>query len=208
VDGNAKEIYEYLRSLFGENPKCELEFSTDIECLVAVILSAQCTDRRVNVVTRELFKKYKTVGDYARADVGVLEREIYSTGFYRNKAKAIVNLCRTIESKFGGVIPREREILTTLAGVGRKTAGVYLVCRCGGAAFPVDTHVTRVSHRLGLSSATNPDQIERDLCAIFDRSLWGEMHYLFVLFGRYHCTARNPKCAGCGLKKVCEHCGG
>lgn len=195
----------YFRKLFGDEPRCELEFAGDLECLVAIILSAQCTDKRVNAVTRELFKKYRNIADFANCDVRELERDIFSTGFYKNKAKSIVQMARAVMRDYGGVVPRDFESLIKLDGVGRKTAGVFLVERGagGGDFFPVDTHVMRVAGRLGLSHGRNVREIERDLCREFAPNERGRAHLYLVLFGRYYCTARSPKCLGCGLRAGC-----
>jgi len=210
------KIFNYFASLFGDDPKCELKYSSDIELLVAIILSAQCTDVRVNKVTKELFKKYKTVQDFANADVKELEREIYSTGFYRNKAKNIIAMAKAVKNPIfvsrsglgvspplekGEFIPRDMETLIKLPGIGRKTASVFLAEYHKIPAIAVDTHVIRVSHRLGFTKSRNPAVIERDLMAIFDRENWCKYHLYMVLFGRYHCTAKNPKCDTCLLKK-------
>jgi endonuclease-3 len=198
------EIMNYFRSLFGDTPKCELNFKTDIECLVAIILSAQCTDKRVNIVTKPLFQKYKTVFDYANADLGDFERTIYSTGFYRNKAKNIIQMAREVVEKHDGKIPTDFHELTNLSGVGRKTAGVYTVEFLHNPAFPVDTHVTRVSRRLGLAKALKPHAIESELKTVFEKPDWARAHLYMVLFGRYFCTAKNPKCENCVFRGRCD----
>jgi len=199
------DIYAYLTELFGETPHCELKFKTDIDLLVAIILSAQCTDKRVNMVTENLFKKYKTPNDYANADIKEFEKEIYSTGFYRNKAKNIIAMAKSIVNNHGGKIPRDLETLTNLSGVGRKTASVFLVEFCGIPAVPVDTHIMRIAHRLGLSSGKTPAQIERDLRQIWDEKNWCKYHLQTVLFGRYYCLAKNPKCENCKIRGLCEY---
>lgn len=191
--------------MFGNKPKCELNFSNAVQCLVAIILSAQCTDKRVNIVTETLFKKYKTAEDFARADLKELENEIYSTGFYHNKAKNIVFACRDIVEKHNGEIPCDLDELVALDGVGRKTASVFLVEWCKIPAMPVDTHVARISKRLGFSDGKNPEQIEKDLRALLPKDLWCDGHLYMVLFGRYHCTAKNPKCADCEIKNFCNY---
>ena len=196
-------IYDYFETLFGPVPRCELNFSTDIECLVAIILSAQCTDKRVNMVTAKLFEKYRTVADYANANPAEFERDIYSTGFYRNKARNIIAMARAVLEN-GGVIPRDLDALTKLAGVGRKTASVFLVEYHKIPAVPVDTHVMRVARRLGLSNGKTPEQIERDLRALWPQTDWCRNHLYMVLFGRYYCTAKHPKCETCGIKNLCR----
>ena len=190
--------------MFGENPKCELDYTSDIELLVAIILSAQCTDKRVNIVTKQLFARYKTINDYAAADIGELEQMIYSTGFYHNKAKNIIALCKILRDEFGEKIPTSVEVLSKLPGIGRKTASVFMAEFHKVPALAVDTHVIRVGNRLGLTMHTDPLKIERDLAAIFDRENWGKYHLYLVLFGRYHCTAKNPKCENCPLRDLCK----
>jgi len=198
------EIFNYMRELFGEAPKVELDYITDIDLLVAVILSAQCTDVRVNKVMKELTKKYHTVQDYANADTKEFERAIHSCGFYRNKAKNIINMARMVISDFGGVIPADLESLVKLPGVGRKTASVFLAEFYQLPAIAVDTHVIRVSGRLGLTASRNPDIIERDLAQIIDKQNWRLVNLYLVLFGRYYCRAKKPTCDSC---KIRMHCG-
>jgi len=197
------ETLRYFEDLFGAEPRSELDYSTDIDLLVAVILSAQCTDKRVNTVTKELFKKYKTVQDYAKADLKVFEKEIYSTGFYRNKAKNIISMAQAVVAGHGGKIPGDMDALTDLAGVGRKTASVFLAEFYKLPAIAVDTHVARVSKRLGFSTGKNPVQIERDLKELFDKEVWRKVNHYMVLFGRYYCTARGPRCGECKINVQC-----
>ena len=196
-------MFSYFRELFGEDPPLELDFSNELECIVAIILSAQCTDKRVNMVTKDLFKKYKTFEDYANACQATLEQEIYSTGFFKNKAANIIALGKIVTENFGGVLPNSLDELVKLPGIGRKTASVFLISCRGIPAFPVDTHVIRVSNRLGFTKHTDPLKIERDLRARFDPADWAKCHYYLVLFGRYHCTAKNPKCSDCKIQNEC-----
>jgi endonuclease-3 len=198
-----KEFFEYCRELFGDTPKCELDFTNDIECLVAIILSAQCTDKRTNAVTRELFKKYKTIADFAVADQQVFEREIFSTGFYHNKAKNIIAMAKAVDFYHGGKIPADIETLTTLPGVGRKTANVFLTEWHHLPGLGVDTHVTRVANRLGYVNTKNAEKIEKELKSAFAEKDWGKFHLYMVLFGRYHCKAVRPNCADCKIKHLC-----
>ena len=200
-----KSVFGYFESLFGAEPKCELNHSSSIDLLVAIILSAQCTDKRVNAVTKTLFEKYKTVDDYANANLAELEKAIYSTGFYHNKSKNIIALCKKIISDFGGIIPDDVETLAKLPGIGRKTASVFVAEYHGMPAIAVDTHVIRVSNRLGMTKSNNPTIIEQDLKKIFAPENWGRYHLYMVLFGRYQCIARNPKCDDCVLKQYCSH---
>ena len=198
---NSSAVFAYLESLFGKSPRTELEYTSDIDLLVAIILSAQCTDKRVNMVTKELFKKYKTVKDYANADLETLRQEIGSINFFNNKAKNIIEMAKIVHAQHGGVIPADLETLTTLPGVGRKTASVFLVEFHNMPAMPVDTHVARFAKRLGFSKGKNVVEIERDLCEILPRENWADYHLLMVLFGRYYCKATKPECATCKLKE-------
>ena len=197
-----KEIFEYLKGLFPEG-QCELNFKNNYELLVAVILSAQCTDKRVNLTTLALFQKYPTVFDMANAKREELEELIKPCGFFRNKAKNIIGACRAIAEKHGGQVPSNYADLLNLAGVGRKTANVITSVGFGGDAIAVDTHVFRVSKRLGLSKAGTPERVEQDLMKQFDKNLWSELHFLMVLFGRYVCKAQKPQCQNCELKDKC-----
>ena len=196
------EIYNYLSDMF-VSPKCELEYGSVFELLVAVILSAQCTDKRVNLVTKELFKEYKTPEDFLKLSQQELEQKIHSCGFYHNKAKNILDMCKDLLEKFNGEVPQTLDELLCLSGVGRKTANVVLSEGFKKNAIAVDTHVFRVSHRLNLSDGKNPDKVEFDLQKHFDENLWSSLHLYFVLFGRYYCKSQHPKCEECGLKKFC-----
>jgi endonuclease III len=183
--------------------RIELDSSNPLELLVATILSAQCTDQRVNQVTAELFPRYRSARDWAEAPSARLEREIYSTGFYKAKTKAILGMARALVERHGGEVPRTLEELTTLPGVGRKTANVVLGNAFGIPAFPVDTHVTRVSQRLGLTRATDPEKIHDDLCAIVPRPRWTHASHLLIWHGRRTCHAKSPKCPECGVRVLC-----
>ena len=196
------KILDYLNELFAE-PKCELEYSNNFELLVAVILSAQCTDKRVNQVTRELFKEFNKPQDFAKLNHEELEQIIHSCGFYRSKSKAIIEVSKEIINKCGGEVPSDFEDLCSLRGVGRKTANVMISEAFKGDAFAVDTHVLRVSNRLGIASTDNPDVCEKKLKDFFDQKDWSRLHYQMVLFGRYHCKARNPECENCKFKEIC-----
>lgn len=198
-----KEIFDYMRELFGDSPRVELDYKTDIDLLVAIILSAQCTDVRVNKVMKELVKKYKTVQDYANAKQKDFEREIHFCGFYRNKAKNIIGMAKSVIADFGGVIPNDLNDLVKLPGVGRKTASVFVAEYYKKPAIAVDTHVIRVSNRLGLTKSKNPDVIERDLAKLVDKKDWRLVNLYLVLFGRYYCKAIKPLCDGCKIKKYC-----
>lgn len=196
--------FEYFCELFGENPVCELNFKSDLELLVAVILSAQCTDKRVNEVTPKLFAKYRTVEEIANADPNELQEIIHSCGFYRTKAANIIKMAKMVVSDFDGKIPPDLQSLVRLSGVGKKTANVFLAEYHNVPALAVDTHVMRVSRRLGFAKSSNPVAIERDLCAAFDRGSWIKLHKYLVLFGRYHCKAKHPLCNDCKLERYCD----
>ncbi|MBE9504040.1 MAG: endonuclease III [Proteobacteria bacterium] len=198
-----KKILELLKKKYPE-PEIELRYSNPLELLVATILSAQCTDKRVNEVTKSLFRKYCSAGDYARADASIFEEEIRPTGFFRNKAKSIINCCKKIVQDFNGEIPSTMEELTTLAGVGRKTANVVLGGAFGKEAIAVDTHVIRTSNRLGLVNNINPDKIEELLMKQLPRHCWTFFSLAIILHGRQTCAARKPKCGECVLYDECE----
>jgi endonuclease III len=183
--------------------KIALAFGDDLQLLVSVILSAQSTDVGVNKVTPALFAAYADAASYARARPEDLWPHIRSLGLYRNKAKAIVAAMDALAREHGGRVPRTREGLEALPGVGRKTAGVVLVHLGAAAAFPVDTHVGRVSRRLGLSRETDPDKVERDLTALLPEERWAHGHQLFVWHGRRTCVARAPACSRCVLDDLC-----
>ncbi|MDR3109463.1 MAG: endonuclease III [Planctomycetaceae bacterium] len=181
--------------------RCSLNFSNPLELMVATILSAQCTDVRVNIVTKSLFARYKTASDFANETLPELEDRIRSTGFYRNKAKSIQGACERIVETYNGVVPDTMEDLITLPGVGRKTANVVLGTGFGKAVgIVVDTHVTRISKRLGLTESDNPEKIEQDLMKQFPKKSWIELSHLLIMHGRKLCTARNPKCKDCPFK--------
>ncbi len=183
---------------------CELDFSTPLELLVATILSAQCTDKRVNLVTPQLFKQYRTAGAFAKVPQETLEKQIQSTGFFRNKAKSIRAAAADIETMHGGKVPQTMEALTALAGVGRKTANVVLGNAFGKSeGVVVDTHVARLSQRLGLTRQTTPEKIEEDLMKLIPRERWTIFSHWLIWHGRRRCTARAPDCAGCEVQKLC-----
>ena len=187
---------------------CELNFSNPLELLIATILSAQCTDKRVNLVTAELFKKYRSAADYASAPLTELEGAIKTTGFFRNKAKNIKACCATLVAKHGGEVPRSMEELHALDGVGRKTANVVL-----GNAFNinvgivVDTHVTRLANRLGLTKQTDAVKIEQELMQLVPQAQWTLFSHWLIWHGRRRCDARKPDCAGCEIAKQCPQIG-
>ena len=187
---------------------CELNYSNPLELLIATILSAQCTDKRVNLVTAELFKKYRTAADYANARPAELEQAIKTTGFFRNKTRNIQACCRILVERHGGQVPETMEDLTRLGGVGRKTANVVL-----GNAFDinegvvVDTHVTRLAQRLGLTKQKDPVKIEQELMALVPRQQWTMFSHWLIWHGRRRCSARTPDCPSCEIRKLCPSAG-
>ena len=200
---DAKKIVNILLKKY-PSPNVALNFKSPLQLLVATILSAQCTDNRVNLVTPGLFKKYKTAADFARADLRGLEEEIKSTGFYRNKAKSIKACCKMLSEEFGSVVPSTLEELVKLPGVGRKTANVLLGAAFGKQAIAVETHVLRVSNRLGLAHSTNPDKVEAELNQQIEQNKWTKFNHALILHGRETCGARNPRCGSCVLYEECE----
>ena len=201
-----KNIGEILALLKKEYPnaKIALNFSNPLEILVATVLSAQCTDERVNMVTKSLFKKYRKVQDYTKANLKTFEQEIRSTGFYHNKAKNIISAAQKIVNDFGGKMPSSMDELLQLPGVARKTANIVLFNGFGKVeGIAVDTHVRRLSQRLGLSKNEDPDKIEQDLMKLLDRKEWGKFSYLLIDHGRKICDAKKPKCLECILQKLC-----
>jgi endonuclease-3 len=183
---------------------CALDHTSPLELLVATILSAQCTDARVNMVTPALFAKYRSAADYAAADPAVFEREIQSTGFFRNKTKSILGMARALEEHHGGQVPDTMEALVALPGVGRKTANVVLGNAFGkNEGIVVDTHVGRISGLLKLTQETNPEKVERDLTALVPRRDWTIFSHLLILHGRKTCIARRPKCESCRINDLC-----
>lgn len=184
--------------------KLALRFRNPLELLVSTILSAQCTDERVNRVTKDLFEKYKNVNDYAKANIKKLEEDIKPTGFYRNKAKNIINASQQIIERFNGMIPQTMEELVTLPGVGRKTANIVLTFAFGKIeGIVVDTHVMRLSQRLELSKNSNADKIEQDLIKAIPKKNWKEFSCLLMEHGRDICLAKKPLCPKCILKHIC-----
>ena len=197
------KILEELAALYPDAAPA-LKFKSPYELLVAVILSAQCTDERVNKVTAELFKKHNTPRTMLELSQEELEKYIFSCGFYRNKAAHILSASRDIVEKFGGEVPRNHEQLKTLAGVGQKTANVVYAVAFGGDAIAVDTHVFRVSRRLGLSNSETPKKVERDLTEAIPKNLWSKAHHYLIYHGRRVCHSRKPDCENCALKNLCE----
>jgi endonuclease-3 len=180
-----------------------LRFDNPLELLVATILSAQCTDERVNAVTQDLFKKYRTARDYADADAAKLEREVHSTGFFKAKTRSLIAMGRALVERHAGRVPETADELTELPGVGRKTASVVLGNAFGVPAVAVDTHVFRVSQRLGLAKADDPDAIADQLCVVIPRTRWTQATHLLIIHGRQTCFARKPDCPRCAVLALC-----
>ncbi|MEW6543563.1 MAG: endonuclease III [Nitrospirota bacterium] len=185
-------------------PRVELNHRSPLEMLIATILSAQCTDQRVNQVTPALFRRYRLAADYASADQAELEALIRTTGFYKSKARSILGCCRALVERFGGEVPRTMEELVTLPGVGRKTANVILGACFGQPAVVVDTHVKRVAQRLGFTANEDPDKIEEDLQRLVPRGSWTNGSQRLLLHGRYVCLARKPQCDACAVYRDCD----
>ncbi|MBI5055697.1 MAG: endonuclease III [Nitrospirae bacterium] len=200
---DAKKIAKLLLKKYPD-PKIALNFSNPLELLVATILSARCTDVKVNEVTKTLFKKYKTAGDYAGADLKTFEQEIRPTGFYKNKARMVTGCCQKLVKEFNGKVPDTLEKLTTLPGVGRKTANVVLGSAFGKQTIAVDTHVLRVSNRLGIANSGDPDKMEEELVNKLPENILTRFNLALILHGRETCTAIKPKCPVCVLYEECE----
>ena len=199
---NQQEILRRMEQVYAD-AKPALHFQNAYELLVATILSAQCTDVRVNKVTKDLFVHYKNAEELSRADYSELCDEIHSCGCYAVKAKNLINTAKLLMEQFGGEVPQTMEELTTLPGVGRKTANVVLSNAFGIPGFAVDTHVFRVSNRLGLAHAKDVAKTEEQLCALVPREKWGNAHHWLIYHGRQICSARKPKCDECFLKDIC-----
>jgi len=198
----ARKIVSGLKKAYPD-AKIALNFGNPLELLVATILSAQCTDERVNMVTPALFAKYKSAPDYARAEAATLEEEVRSTAFYRAKTRSIIGMAKALVDKHGGEVPRTREALTALPGVGLKTANVILGNALGEPAIAVDTHVFRIAQRLGLARSDDPDEIHDQLVEILPRPGWTLTTHLIQSHGRRCCTARSPRCPTCPVQALC-----
>ncbi|MBI5095703.1 MAG: endonuclease III [Candidatus Hydrogenedentes bacterium] len=195
-------VFEALRETYPD-ATCSLDYRNPLELMVATILAAQCTDERVNVVTKTLFKKYRTPQDYVNAPREELEKSIQTCGFFRQKAKSIANSCAAIMERFGGSVPGVMDELTTLPGVGRKTANVILGQCFGVPGVIVDTHCTRVSNRLGFTRQLDPAKIEQDLMKLWPRDMWTLYSHFMVFHGRAICQARKPRCSECPVAGLC-----
>lgn len=200
---NTKAILEALEREYGTDYVCYLNHENALQLLIATMLSAQCTDARVNIVTESLFKKYITAEDFANADLKELEQEIHSTGFYHNKAKNIIACCKQLEEKYGGEVPNDLDALTALAGVGRKTANVVRGNIFHEPSVVVDTHVKRISKKLGLTKNDDPVKVEFDLMKELPKEWWILWNIHIIRLGRTICKAPTPKCGECFLKEYC-----
>jgi endonuclease-3 len=199
----AKQVFGLLEKQYPD-AHCALTYTTAVELLVATILSAQCTDERVNKVTKPLFRKYRNAKDFANADLNELEDMVKSTGFYKNKARNIQNACKILVANHKAHVPQDMDILVELPGVGRKTANVVLGNAFGIASgVVVDTHVGRLSRRMGFTKNSDPVKVEMDLQKLFPRSMWVMLSHLLIFHGRQVCKARNPDCEKCFLKTLC-----
>ncbi len=198
-----KQLLRLLKKAYPD-AHCALNYSNPLELLIATMLSAQCTDERVNIVTADLFRKYRAAEDYVNADRAELERDVHSTGFFRNKAKNIQGACQLLSEQYNGEVPQTMDELLALPGVARKTANVVLGNAFGIAAgVVVDTHVSRLSQRLGLTTHEQPEKIEQDLIAMTPKKDWIDLPHLLIAHGRAVCNARKPHCAGCSLEAMC-----
>lgn len=205
---NKKDVIDLIETLKITYPdaQCSLDFKTPFQMVVAVMLSAQCTDERVNKTTPELFNKCKTIEDFANIDIKELEKIIHPCGFYKNKAKNIKLCAKQVLEYFNGIVPNNMEDLLTLAGIGRKSANVIMLEVYGIAnGVAVDTHAKRISNRLGLSNNKEPEKIEQDLIKQIPKNYLKDINHLFMWHGRNTCTARNPKCEICTVKKYCKY---
>lgn len=200
----AIEIVEKLKEVYPD-AKCSLDFKTPFEMLVAVCLSAQCTDERVNKTTPSIFSKYDTPLDFANADLHDLENLVHPCGFYKNKAKNLKSAGEKIVADFGGIVPQTMDELMTIPGVGRKSANVIMLEAFNNPqGIAVDTHCKRISNRIGFSKELEPTKIEKDLCKIIPREFWKDVNHIFIWHGRKICSSQNPKCAICPVKNYCE----
>ncbi len=197
------EILNALDTYYGTDTRCSLDYETPWQLLIATMLSAQCTDARVNIVTKDLFRKYPSVEAFARADLKELEQDIHSTGFYHNKAKNMIACCRALLERHGGEVPASLEELTALAGVGRKTANVIRGNIYGEPSIVVDTHVKRISKKLGLTKEEDPEKVEFDLMKELPRDHWILYNMHLITFGREICKAPTPRCEECFLQQLC-----
>ena len=203
MNEHAQKVMNILDENLGTDFRCYLHYETPFQLLIATILSAQCTDARVNLVTADLFVKYPDAAAFAAADIKELEQDIHSIGFYHSKAKNIIGCAKKIESDFGGEVPRTIEELTSLPGVGRKTANVIRGNIYNDPSIVVDTHVKRIANRLGLTTQQDPEKVEYDLMQVLPQDHWILINMQLISFGRTICTARSPKCEKCFIRECC-----
>ena len=203
MNKHTKEVIERLEAQYGTDYVCYLHHENALQLLIATMLSAQCTDARVNMVTKDLFQKYKTVYDFAAADLKELEQDIHSTGFYHNKAKNIIACCNQLIERHGGEVPNDLEALTNLAGVGRKTANVVRGNIFHEPSVVVDTHVKRISKKLGITKSDDPVKAEFELMKALPKDKWIIWNIHIIRFGREICKAPNPKCEMCFMMDIC-----
>ncbi len=203
MNKHTKEVIERLEQQYGTEYVCYLHHENALQLLIATMLSAQCTDARVNLVTKELFQKYQTVYDFAAADLRELEQDIHSTGFYHNKAKNIIACCQQLIERHGGEVPKDLEALTNLAGVGRKTANVVRGNIFHEPSVVVDTHVKRISKKLGITKSEDPVKAEFELMKALPKDKWIIWNIHIIRFGREICKAPNPKCEMCFMMDIC-----
>jgi len=197
-------ILKKLQEMHGK-PRVELSYSNPLELVIATVLSAQCTDARVNAVTKDLFRKYRTAEDYIKAPEGELEEDIRPTGFYRNKAKAIKSISGELVKRFGGKVPDDIDTFATVKGIGRKSANMIVGLSYNKPGIIVDTHVARVSGRIGLSGNKDPEKIEIDLKSLVPMLSWMPFSLLMIIHGRYICKAKKPDCPRCLLREDCDY---
>lgn len=207
MDDRIEKILERLDEYYGTDVICYLEHENAWQLLIATMLSAQCTDARVNIVTRELFKKYRALEDFAAAECRELEKDIHSTGFYHNKAKNIIGTARIITEEYGGEVPSDINLLTRLPGVGRKTANVIRGNIYNIDSIVVDTHVGRISRKLGITAETDPVKVEMELYGKLPQNHWTLWNMQLITHGRQICTARKPDCEKCFLRDLCPSAG-
>lgn len=198
------KILEQFEKMYPE-ADCSLEYRDPLQLMIATQLAAQCTDARVNIVTKDLYQKYRTVEDFANADLKELEQDIKSTGFYHNKAKNIIGACQMLIRDFDGKVPSNMEDLLKLPGVGRKTANLVLNDCFGVPGVVVDTHAKRLSNRIGLTENQDPEKIEYDLMKVVPVESWGRFCHQLVFHGRAVCNARKPACEECGIREYCKY---
>lgn len=200
----AEKVYDLLKEAYPD-AKCGLDYSSPFQLLISTMLSAQTTDKSVNKVTENLYKEYPDLESFLKLSQEEIEEKIKQIGLYKNKAKNIYNMLRVLRDKYGGQVPKSMEELMSLPGVGRKTASVVLVEAFDIPAFPVDTHVFRVTRRIGLAEGNTPDKVSDEMMKKIPRYKWHLMHHLLITHGRMTCTAQAPKCKACIIKELCSH---